>query len=417
MLISVKAFNLFMVGLSLVLTSLLTYNDSPTEPSYAVIMLSVLGVVFISLVHRGNVELCYKSNSVRHQLFIFLPIVMIFVWIYGFFMAVLNGNDLSAAIRNFAGMFFYLFLYVLLIVRPSKSQVLSIFFIAFFIQIIYAIYYSRPFFDGTLVFDSSISISENKAAYSVGFSIFLPFVSFLLFYFISTASIRSGLEFYKVGFFTMFVLLGSVVFSIIPNLSKGFFLALFIAVFIPFLYCSFLTFIRAKWSFSFFGSVILILMLCALSFTLFSFWEQIAFTFSNAEQSNAERSNQFALLVQDLSFFGKGLGALVEGYHRSHYGLELTYLSLIHKFGVFGFLIIFYFLLTFYFIFVDLTKRKKIFESFFCFGLMLYTIPAAGNPLLFSPLMILFHCFAIYFLLVDDRQPSFRLGHNARRFI
>ncbi|HEY0924873.1 hypothetical protein [Rheinheimera pacifica] len=404
--VNVRALQVFMIAFALVGSSLLTYNDSPTEPKYALITLSFIVVLLAPMLNNDIPRIATFKKNIWGQLFFFMPVAMLLVWFYGLLVAVLNGNEILFALRNFTGMLFYFFLYSLLIAQPSIKNIFNIIFLALLVQLAYAVYYSYPFFSGDVVFNLAISISENKTAYSVGFSIFFPFVTLLLYYYVSNDSIRKNLDFVSIKFHYFFIFIAVVLFSIIPNLSKGFFIALVFSLFFPVLYTFYSSLARHKSVVGGLGFFMQFSLIFLAIFVMIVFWEPLIFTFSNSETSNAERATQFGFIVEDLVFWGKGLGALVDGYDRNHYGLELTYLSIVHKFGILGILIVCYFFITFFCIFINLLKGRQVFVSFFAFGLMLYTVPAAGNPLLFDPLMIMLHCFAVYMLLKPDGKFS-----------
>ena len=116
-------------------------------------------------------------------------------------------------------------------------------------------------------------------------------------------------------------------------------------------------------------------------------WPSVSGIFSSAGDSNSIRYEQFHYLIEDLDFFGRGLGATIPGYARSEdqpYGFELTYVNLIHKFGFFGVLLgIFYFYIFFEFA-RNLRKRHTAIISAYGLGMIAFIFPSIGNPMLLS---------------------------------
>jgi len=45
-----------------------------------------------------------------------------------------------------------------------------------------------------------------------------------------------------------------------------------------------------------------------------------------------------------------------------------------------------------------IVKRQDIFYPLLGLGAMAYLIPAYGNPMLFSPIAVVLHCFSLYWL-------------------
>jgi hypothetical protein len=112
---------------------------------------------------------------------------------------------------------------------------------------------------------------------------------------------------------------------------------------------------------------------------------------------NVERYAQARELLRDLVPFGHGLGApITSGYSRSvtyPYGFELSFLNVVHKFGV---LSLVYFAFLFYSVYRILRSRKPILERSAALGLLGYTFPAIGNPVLFAVQAVFLHMLALH---------------------
>ncbi|MCM3573274.1 O-antigen ligase family protein [Mesobacillus subterraneus] len=135
-----------------------------------------------------------------------------------------------------------------------------------------------------------------------------------------------------------------------------------------------------------------------------------SFDFTQNE-SNSIRSEQALQLVNEFEnhiFFGKGFGSTLDtGYYRSEvpYSFELSYLELLYKLGLFGFIpFVIGLLLYFRIIIKSANKDMKlgVFASFFSFILLSTT-----NPYIVSSLGMFF--LAILFSLTtnsDNKQPG-----------
>ncbi|MES2558823.1 MAG: hypothetical protein V4590_03730 [Bacteroidota bacterium] len=134
--------------------------------------------------------------------------------------------------------------------------------------------------------------------------------------------------------------------------------------------------------------------------------------FDKNDVANLDRYEQLGYLLNDLKFFGNGLGAEIMNFTRSDdkpYGFELVYFNIIHKFGVFALLIIFSYFYTIYkcakMFFNPLIDKRIAAAALGCMG---YLFPSFGNPLLFSPQSVILHCVALYFIRIYE--PYINLG-------
>jgi hypothetical protein len=100
--------------------------------------------------------------------------------------------------------------------------------------------------------------------------------------------------------------------------------------------------------------------------------------------------------------------SLHSGYKRDDmgYSFELNFENLIHKIGIFSIFIFGGYILTLVNIIKCYLKRKDL--TFFALniGLMLYLIPAYGNPILFSPTVVIIHCLVLYMTKLRLLNPN-----------
>lgn len=119
--------------------------------------------------------------------------------------------------------------------------------------------------------------------------------------------------------------------------------------------------------------------------------------FGAQRPGNFERYAQAGELLADVVLVGHGLGApITSGYNRSvtfPYGFELSYLNVVHKFGVFSVL---YFWFLAYSGYRILTADRPAMERCTALGLLGYAFPAIGNPILFAVPAVYLHMLALH---------------------
>jgi hypothetical protein len=119
--------------------------------------------------------------------------------------------------------------------------------------------------------------------------------------------------------------------------------------------------------------------------------------FAAESLGNMERYAQARELLRDVVPFGHGLGApITSGFSRSAaypYGFELSFLNVVHKLGVVSLL---YFAFLFYCGFRILTSSTPIVERAAALGLLGYTFPSIGNPVLFAVQAVFLHMIAVH---------------------
>src|SRR5690606_12706420 len=127
--------------------------------------------------------------------------------------------------------------------------------------------------------------------------------------------------------------------------------------------------------------------------------------FSTNDEANIDRYEQLYFLLNDLTFWGKGSGAVISGYSRNvdkPYGFELSYLNLVHKVGVMAIFVILAYASLIIRSFSQIAANYNTKYAIAALGAMTYLFIAIGNPLLFAPQSVLLHCCALYFLRDKD---------------
>ena len=124
---------------------------------------------------------------------------------------------------------------------------------------------------------------------------------------------------------------------------------------------------------------------------------------------NHPRTIQRDLLPNYFSFFGSGLGAGIQFSWMTapNYGFELTYYSVIHKFGFFSMFIFTPLVLLILIAVRRIVLRKNKTNSIVALSLLAYLGASYGQQILFSPSMVLLTIFSIMFL-VDERNLAYK---------
>ncbi|ELE8120095.1 hypothetical protein RB980_002717 [Vibrio fluvialis] len=378
-----------------------TLGLTDTKFQYIIILFSLPTIFIFGLIKEKTQSVSFKLN----QWIDILPALIFIVWLYGLILGLFNNNEPENVLRNFFGMSLYIVYYVFVIFSVSKKALFKTIFLSSVINIFYSLIYfiSYWFLDG--LSNQNIDYQGGMSAiyrsyYSIGLLIHLPLISLILLYIFSDKK-TCTLPFLKRRF-TQITLLILLVFSlVVTTASKGFFLALVILGFLLSLILS----LRAVFSIKSHSGAVLFLITLLISIPVIisstDLGDSISYSFSSSESSNSVRNIQREKILDEISVFGSGLGAtLRSGYKRddSGYGFEVTYENLFHKLGVLSLVVMFIFILTCWMSSINIFKGKSLEYSVLSLGLMMYLIPSAGNPMLFSPIGVLMHCMAMYFL-------------------
>jgi hypothetical protein len=131
--------------------------------------------------------------------------------------------------------------------------------------------------------------------------------------------------------------------------------------------------------------------------------------FSSQDIGNQKRYEQVEPLMNDLSFLGRGAGAVVPNLLRSAtspYSNELSFLNLFHKYGVLGFLAVLAYVSTFL---LGLRQARFLRNADFIvlsLGALGFLFPALGNPVLFSAISCQLHVLALLSLRGLGEKPT-----------
>ncbi len=368
-----------------------------------------IAYVFYLFVFIINIELFIKK--IPEYFTVPLPLVFFFCWLYGALIGLYNGYGFDA-LNNFFGLSLLLTTYILICRRFTIQDIAIIVIYAGISQALYQlVHIVILIIEGTnivnyFIQDSIMGIADYRINYSVG--IIFTIAAFNLLTILKENFSDDLLLKYVIR--NKWIIGIFLLIAILITGSKGTYAAIAFTLLIRYLIYNF--------------NPVKFLLRTTLLFVIAmalrgSFIENVLNTsFDKSEVNNVVREEQSQLIMNEWTFFGKGLGApLSSGFTRgsTKYGMELTYHSIIHKLGyiIGGFLIICLFFL--YVKSIVRFWRKSNISDAVAFSLMACLIPAYGNPSLFSPYSVIAICIAMYCLKIDTytKKPKhFEVGYQ-----
>lgn len=375
---------------------------------YSIMIFSYFSLFFL-YIFNVNFPLIRVPKLIAYDC---IPFTFFLIWIYGVCLGVVYENNINYIFMNFAGLVMYLFYYFLLFSKLSKELIYKLIiyiglFVLFQNLLIAVLFY---------VFDVNIYYGENQI-------IGLLFGNYMGG--ASTGQIRifspSQLVVFPLLIITFAYIFNSKLkrFELINALQKNviiiFLLSLYIVLFLPaskgFMLAGVILIIytillnNTKSSYINLKKVLIIIFILVgliISLMLSGYENILTNMFKKDDIANVERYVQLNYLLQDLKFFGSGLGSIIPGFMRNDekpYGFELTYLNIIHKFGVISIILFLIYVYTMFKILIEfknnVIQKKYIYVSL---GLMCFLFPSIGNPILFSPQSVIMHILALYLL-------------------
>lgn len=336
---------------------------------------------------------------------VFVSIIMIFVWFYGFAVGLINGNNTSYVIRNFAGMSTYILVFPLLNSNISTDKYLCIIKkaskYALFISVF--TYIMLTYFHLDLLYKIPIVNAFVGRGGIGGFVQYfcreLIHVTFAYNFFLFITKKRGVLT-------PTIILLFTVYATVVVNDSGGDILAMGIIAIIILLTQSKHLNSRAV----LLGVIaivgVVVLYLCSGEGLLSKL-------FSSADGGNIRRWEEINYFKNNMTFWGHGLGKELghAGANGFNYGTEMIYLNIFHKFGIFALLILVCYFSTCIKAINYLTNNNdKNPDKVIPLALMAYLIPSLANPMLFGVLTVVSHLLAMIIIAKEENKKSMLLG-------
>lgn len=390
-------------SLILILLFLSIGINTGTVYNYLFFVLITL-LTFFYIVRKGSI---FKDLSFEDS----IPLGFILLWIYGLVLGLLKGNRIEYIVANNAGMVLYFLYYIIIQYQIPKRLIFKLLvWSSFSICLITILLYSFNVFgisSGPISlllgdFVSGSSTGQRRIYFVSQMTLYPALALYLAVFLSSRNTLAEELRSHNVGnrFWVIACVLAFTLCLVFFTASKGFMLGyIFLLFILPIgLYSKGLSEGRVNRNIIIFLVLIFILVITLLSFGYFNIITSIV---DSDDDANLLRYEQFIYLIDDLTFWGKGLGSVIPGYFRNEdkpYGFELSYLSLIHKFGVFSIVAIALYVVTIVRALKNLFIGHEVMYSSVAIGAMCYLLPSIGNPLLFAPQAVVLHCLAIYLL-------------------
>lgn len=369
------------------------------------LFLSIIGMIGKM---RSNVNAFDRLNrqTIKKDKLYTFPLLMIFIWFFGIVIGLINGNLISNIIRNFAGTGCYLFFYLLVYKKPVSKVVLlkalnkasviaTIFTICAFQTKKWEINY-WPF---------------NNVSFNVWSKNLLTPVEVLAFI-LEAVSIwkifgEKSRQGKKIKFIIYFVLASYVL--LFTNSMGGFKLG-YIAILGVVVFYSVFFNPQYRVKTKVFTCLCYILIVCFVIIYDLNHSNTIGEIFSLTDAGNTKRFYQLQLVVDRFRLLGNGIGSVMEyGYGNaafSSYGIEVSYLNVIDKYGLLSLLVFGVYIKTILRALRGLRAKNR--NSELCImviGACGYMFVAIGNPVLFSAYNVILHSTVLY-LLTNDRRMS-----------
>lgn len=351
-----------------------------------------------------------------------IPLLFMMSWIYGAFIGIVRGNEMSYVVSNFAGFVTYFSYYILIWSRIGKTAIFNLLMLsalvvcflnvglAFSYMLFSVDVWNDPLIN--LLFGSYIGGSSTGQIrmYSVAQIVVFPLFSVALTRLVLAKKELSGsysmpnMSSSMAAF--LYIVLSGVVTIIMPA-SKGFMLAALVTISVSFTFWS----NRKTRGFNIkkFGSVIAFLAIFFGALTLSGYSNIALVIFAENDEGNIVRYLQLSDLFADMNLVGQGLGAVVPGNVRDvdrPYGFELSYINLIHKLGVISLLLFFGYLLSLKRIIAyGKSAPANLRYAAAALGCFCFVFVGIGNPIISSPQMVLLHCIGL-FLIRGGRKRS-----------
>ena len=369
-----------------------------------------------------------KSGSLRirtSRRSFWILTALLLVWIYGLLLGFARGNNPAWVVQNFGGMILYVIGYFVLTDDRDKVKAIHAIHICALYTILLSIFLKltlmfqpqlRELFHllfGTFSFANSNLQFQPRIVIQGHLTFFLPIVfSFLLI--IGTQTNKRAIQalyggrlplLYRYRLLSALLMLTCLTVVVIVNQSKGLMLAVTAILLLTTIAVAISA--RSGYRIKPLNFVILLIFAVAIAAGV----NYLVYILSEGASGNSQRYRQLRVLWENTTLFGNGLGAEIPGANELRgnrslennetdklYAVELIYMNIFHKFGIFALVILYAYA------YVILRAMRKVMRAssdlqrgfgLAALAMMGFTVVALGNPLLFGPGPIILHIFAL----------------------
>lgn len=348
-----------------------------------------------------------RMKLVKLQTVDFIALSFILVWIYGIVIGLIRGNERQYVFANFAGMICYFMYFIFVNYRIDRNKLIKIILLAGLLlsllsslgMLSYQTGIRIPsFLSGNITFSSTGQIRIYTATLPIAFSLLgISFYQILYnnkeFHFLNLHKKSYALLLFIISFFSIFIV----------TASKGFTLGGIFIIFIIFLFSYGSQIARKKLHISFVLFIILILSGTVI-FNQLGYFNIITDMFSSEDIANIARYTQLDYILDDITFWGNGLGSIVPGFisnRESPYGYELIYFNIVHKFGIFSIILFFNWIYMFIYLFRKCWNKVNIVNNVIMLSSLGYLFTSIGNPIVFHPSLVMLNAITLYHIKIE----------------
>lgn len=363
--------------------------------------------VFAAFVVLFVVYVFSRMKLIKLQKVDFIALSFILVWIYGIIIGLIRGNERQYVFANFAGLVCYFMYFIFVNYRIDENRLIKFVLLAgLLLSLLSSIGMLSfqtgirvpTFLSGNITFSSTGQVRIYTATLPVAFSLLgISFYQILYsnkdFRFLNLHKKRYALLLFIISFFSIFIV----------TASKGFTLGGVFIIFIIFLFSYGSQITRKKLDISFFLFLILITSGTIIFFQL-GYFNIITDMFSSEDIANIARYTQLDFIIDDITFWGNGLGSIVPGFisnRESPYGYELVYFNIIHKFGVFSIILFFNWIYMFVYLFRKCWNKNNIVNNVIMLSSLGYLFTSMGNPIVFHPSLVMLNAITLYHIKIE----------------
>jgi hypothetical protein len=388
--------------------SISAFFDYPGKDNLYLYLIFLLYFSYMILNILINKSLILKVDKIGGT----IAILFLLMWIYGQIIGHIRGNDLIAMMRNFAGMLLFIVFLAMSHSEISKDSIIRLIFfssVAFIICNLFLVFNYNIHHNPYNIYIAPIEFLRFNFKRIYYNPTYIPIVSFLC---VATISYIFGNQYIAnktTNYFNkkwkskLFILTALIV--LVFYGSKAVYGAVVINLFFIFLVFAYLN--KKLWP---------IIKLCTF-FVILAVIINYMFAYNVLDivksqvilETQGARGTQASEILNDTSVFGSGLGGVLStGYARDSlgYGFELSFYSVIHKYGILSWLIFLPYLYMFiYSIYGVLYMSNKIVYLIALSMTISILICSYGNPLLFHPIVVFYTLLVL--LLLSSVNKNF----------
>ena len=356
----------------------------------------IIVVLALFLIISNKAALIPKNNTID-----FIVLSLLFTWLYGVIAGLLNGNDIVSVISNFAGLLLYSLYYIFHLLRIDYIKIIKAILFASLVSLFFGFMSGlyNIFFSDTLnsMGNTRIIIFGNMMTYIIIYAWSLVNLISPSF---AVDSFSQQLNLSRINAILLLIISAL---TILFSWSKGFMLSMTVITLLIFLliYKRYLFSVRVNKKMLYFFIVAIFMLLLMILTDYIALFTSI---FDKSDVSNQLRLYQLMYLVDDLTLFGHGAGALIHNYGNSSYGVELVYVNIVHKYGLFSIFIFLGIALTMFKLFIKFKHSFLLMSILLSF--MMYIFPSLGNPILLAPLSVILHVIVLYTITCLEQKKT-----------